>query len=310
MRSKRLTNVSAGCLSIARAFTPALLWLAMFIPSFAFAIGEQYGRITGIVYSPDGAELPGIKIVLESKALIGGPRTLLSKEDGSFTFNTLAPGNYTLTATSPWLKLYKQTGIQVSVGKTSVIYIAMYPNDGTEIPTSVFVGGLGGDFPAGTYPYGDVVAGSSQDKSKEDPLATSLKAEVPTHRFYTSDGIVLPGVIYINSDDPDIHGGTFGINKYIVEQCDTVEPTSLNFYKYHIKENTLNPNSMNQLFPPETTAENLQKLPKQSQNLEEFLLPMPSAKTSNGTLLISGATPRLVVDGQLTPAPMRKSSRQ
>jgi hypothetical protein len=96
-----------------RASLVRLFLLAMFIPSFAFGIGEQYGRITGIVYDPQGAELPGVKVVIESKALIGGPRTLMTKADGSFTFNTLGPGDYNLTATSKGTKTYKQTGIKV-----------------------------------------------------------------------------------------------------------------------------------------------------------------------------------------------------
>ena len=41
------------------------LLLALLLPlEAAFAIGEQYGRITGIVHSPEGAELAGTKLSL------------------------------------------------------------------------------------------------------------------------------------------------------------------------------------------------------------------------------------------------------
>jgi len=89
----------------------SLVVLAMLLPALALAIGEQYGRITGIVYSPDGATLPGVKLTLSSKSLIGGARNLISAEDGSFTFNTLAPGSYELKAVGPKLKTYTKSGV-------------------------------------------------------------------------------------------------------------------------------------------------------------------------------------------------------
>ena len=102
-------------------------WLlfALLLPlDAAFAIGEQYGRITGIVYDPDGAELRGAKLTLTSPNLLGGARHLISAEDGSFTFNSLSPGKYELTVENQGLRSYKKTGIVVRVGKTSSIYIA------------------------------------------------------------------------------------------------------------------------------------------------------------------------------------------
>jgi hypothetical protein len=234
-----------------------LVSLSLLFPVFGFAIGEQYGRITGIVYAPDGAEMPGVKIVIESKALTGGPRTLLTKADGSFTFNTLAAGFYTLTAISDGFKLYKQTSIQVSVGKTSSIYIVMALAENQK----------------------DVAAVEEFLAKKPKQLANMTEGEPFTAMFICDFPIKRE------------HQADYG--NLSIEPSNTTAKEEAPIFS------ALTP----------TTPETLQKLPKQSQSLEEFLLPMPSAKTSNGTLLISGATPRLVVDSQLTPSPMRKSSR-
>jgi hypothetical protein len=103
------------------------LWLllALLLPiEAASAIGEQYGRMTGVVYSPDGAEQPGVKLTLTSPALMG-PRTIFSSEDGSFTFNSLPPGKYDLLAENQGMRTITQTGISVYVGKTVSMYLAM-----------------------------------------------------------------------------------------------------------------------------------------------------------------------------------------
>jgi hypothetical protein len=190
-----------------------LLALLFFPIQEAHAIGDQYGRISGIVYSPEGAELPGVRITLTGSSLLGGPRNLSSADDGSFTFNNLSPGKYDLKFQQPGLKTINKTGITVSVGKTASIYMVM------ELPT--------------TQDEITVVAEKpvidTSDMTQGGSFSADLAKDVPTGRSYQDVATLLPGVIDINGGNPDIHGGTFRNNKYLVDGLDITDPVTLTF---------------------------------------------------------------------------------
>jgi hypothetical protein len=103
-----------------------LILLALILPSYALAIGEQYGRLTGIIYTEEGEEAPGVAVTITSKALTA-PRKTISKEDGSFTFDILPPGTYYLTAEKEGKEKYQLEGIEIHVGKTASIYVVIEP---------------------------------------------------------------------------------------------------------------------------------------------------------------------------------------
>ena len=64
-------------------------------PRTAHAVGEQNGRITGVIIDKlSQAPLPGAKVTVKSGALIGGPLSTLTGEDGSYELNALPPGTY------------------------------------------------------------------------------------------------------------------------------------------------------------------------------------------------------------------------
>jgi hypothetical protein len=180
----------------------------------ALAIGEQYGRITGIVYSPDGAELPGVKLQLTSPNLLGGARNLVSAEDGSFTFNNLPPGKYEIKVSNPGLKTYTKTGIVVQVGKTASLYIAMEFSTSTEDKT-VVVGKQ------------DVV--DTSNMTQGGSFSAELAGDVPTGRSYQDVASFLPGVVDVNGGNPNVHGGTFRNNRYLVDGLDITDPVTLTF---------------------------------------------------------------------------------
>ena len=89
-----------------------------------FAIGEQYGRLVGIVYDQDGKECTGVTIKVTSPNLPGGSRETISTEDGAFTLNNLPPGKYKLTATKPGNGIVEKS-IAIQVGKTASLYVSM-----------------------------------------------------------------------------------------------------------------------------------------------------------------------------------------
>ncbi len=57
----------------------------------------QTGTITGVVTDEQGAVMPGVTVMIESPALIGGTRTAITNTTGSYLFSQLAPGMYTVT---------------------------------------------------------------------------------------------------------------------------------------------------------------------------------------------------------------------
>jgi hypothetical protein len=107
---------------------------ALLTPGPAFALGEQYGRISGRVLDDQGLGIPDVSVTLTSFALLGGPRRLTTAKDGAFTFNNLPPGSYNLLAEKPGLQTLEWRRVIVSVGKTAAPSFIMEVSSGVELP--------------------------------------------------------------------------------------------------------------------------------------------------------------------------------
>jgi len=179
----------------------------------AFAIGEQFGRVTGIVYDQNGAVLPGVKLTLTSGSLLGGPRSLNSDKEGGFTFNNLPPGKYDLVVEQPGLKTINKKDIFVSTGKTASLYLIM------ELPTATDTVTVVAERP--------VV--DTTNMTQGGSFSADLAGDVPTARSYQDIASLLPGVVDVRGGNPDIHGGTFRNNRYLVDGLDITDPVTLTF---------------------------------------------------------------------------------
>src|SRR5678816_3115671 len=72
-----------------------LVALCAAFPGVALAVGEQSGRVAGIVTeAASGAPIPGATITISGPALIGGPRRLTTGDDGRYEAVELPPGRY------------------------------------------------------------------------------------------------------------------------------------------------------------------------------------------------------------------------
>jgi Carboxypeptidase regulatory-like domain len=79
-----------------------VLLAALTPPRRAGAIGEQTGRIKGIVSdAQSGARLPGATVSASSPAMIGGARSVLTDESGRYELDNLPPGVYRLEISYP-----------------------------------------------------------------------------------------------------------------------------------------------------------------------------------------------------------------
>ena len=77
---------------------------------------ETTAGFQGSVKDPGGALIPNATIEVSGPALIG-TRKAQSDGGGNYHFAALPPGQYSMTVTAPGFRTYKQTGIDLTVGR-------------------------------------------------------------------------------------------------------------------------------------------------------------------------------------------------
>lgn len=96
----------------------ALFVLASSGPAAAQALT---GVLTGRALDASGGVLPGVEVSIASPAMIGGPRTGFTNEQGVYRFTQLPPGEYSVTFRLAGFKTLTLTGVRVDVGATMTI---------------------------------------------------------------------------------------------------------------------------------------------------------------------------------------------
>lgn len=92
---------------------------------------EVTGAITGTVLDPNGASLPGVKVILTSSDR-GFERTYETNEEGVFSAPLLPPGAYSLTVEAAGFKKYVQSNIQISVNDRRPVEVRLETGGVTE----------------------------------------------------------------------------------------------------------------------------------------------------------------------------------
>jgi hypothetical protein len=86
-----------------------------------------YGKLTGTITDDTGVPLPGVTVEITSDALIGGPRSSITSEKGTYAFLNLPVGKYRLTATLQGFKTAVQEDITINADTARVLDITMTP---------------------------------------------------------------------------------------------------------------------------------------------------------------------------------------
>ena len=80
------------------------------------AVAQQLtGTMSGTVKDSQGAVVPGVTVTATSDALIGGPRTVVTSETGTYQFTTLPPGTFQLTFGLSGFVTLKREGVAIQV---------------------------------------------------------------------------------------------------------------------------------------------------------------------------------------------------
>src|SRR5579859_7002450 len=86
-----------------------VLAVGVLAPRAAHAVGEQNGRISGtIIEAASGAPVPGASVTASGPALIGGPRTIATSDEGHYEFVELPPGRYDVEVSYSGVKPIKR----------------------------------------------------------------------------------------------------------------------------------------------------------------------------------------------------------
>ncbi|MGD9902505.1 MAG: carboxypeptidase regulatory-like domain-containing protein [Vicinamibacterales bacterium] len=161
------------------------------------ASAQQTGTLSGIVRDAQGGVLPGVTVSVSSPALIGGVRTAVTGEGGSYQFTTLPPGtyqvNYELTGFAP----LRRDSIVVQVARTTRLDVELGVGTLQETVTV-----------SGASPVVDVSSTVTQTNITKD-----LYEAIPTGRNPWVMAGLVPGVTTGRLDV----GGTEGMQQYSLE---------------------------------------------------------------------------------------------
>ena len=160
------------------------------------ATAQQTGTLTGLVHDAQGGVLPGVTVTATSDSLIGGGRTRVTADAGSYQFD-LPPGTYTVAFELAGFAPLRREGIIVQVARTVRVDVELGVGTLRETVTV-----------SGASPVVDVSSTVTQTNISKD-----LYENIPTGRNpWTMAGLV-PGVVTGRLDV----GGTEGAQQYNIE---------------------------------------------------------------------------------------------
>jgi hypothetical protein len=162
------------------------------------AIAQQLtGTASGVARDAQGGVLPGVNVTLAGAGLIGGARTAVTSENGSFQFLDLPPGIFDLTFEVTGFRTVKQQGVRVQVAQNTRVDVEMAIGALEETVTV-----------SGESPVVDVASTTTQtniDKELFDSIPTSRNPWVMAN--------LVPGVVASRLDV----GGTEAMQQYSLE---------------------------------------------------------------------------------------------
>jgi hypothetical protein len=111
-----------------------LTWILILLAGTAAFSQAGRGGISGLVTDPSGAIVPGAKVTAKSHAT-GISASTVTTAAGLYSFVSLNPGTYEVTASFKGFETVAQDNVAVSVDQTSAVNIALQVGSVTEVVT-------------------------------------------------------------------------------------------------------------------------------------------------------------------------------
>lgn len=109
----------------------ACMPLLLFVLFVSQAFGQETtAGVQGVVKDPSGASVANAVVTLTSPALIGG-RKLTTDNAGAFRAAALPPGIYTVTVTAPGFRMFKDSKLELLVGRLPSVSVRLEIGDVT-----------------------------------------------------------------------------------------------------------------------------------------------------------------------------------
>src|ERR1700683_140756 len=107
---------------------PAVVLMALCVPSFAQTTS---GQLTGTVFDPAGAVVPGASITA-TKQDTGVASTTTSTSAGEYRINNLLAGKYDLTVTASGFTKSELKGVDVTLNQVATANISLQVGQSTQ----------------------------------------------------------------------------------------------------------------------------------------------------------------------------------
>lgn len=179
----------------------------LLVPSPTVAQIGQTATLTGTIADQSGAVLPGVTVTVSGESIIGGARTVVTDENGTYRFPALPPGTYSLSAELSGFKPFSQENVRLQLGQTITV------------DAKLEIGGLQERVTvAGGAPVVDVKSSAAQKNLTEEVMEN-----IPfTSRFGPGAMLLAPGV---NPNNYSSYGsGGSSSNAYMIDGVDVSDP--------------------------------------------------------------------------------------
>ncbi|MEZ5418818.1 MAG: carboxypeptidase-like regulatory domain-containing protein [Vicinamibacterales bacterium] len=165
-------------MSVHRLFAAGLVVAALVLTTPTAWAQVQTGSIAGTVSDTSGAVLPGVSVTLSGERLIGGPQTAVTDAAGSYRFDRLVPGTYSVKFELQGFKTVDRADVRINAAFVATISPRLEVGSLTETITVT-----------GESPTVDV-----RSNVQQTVMSQEILEGVPTGRDPWSLAKIIPGV--------------------------------------------------------------------------------------------------------------------
>ena len=166
--------------------------------------------VKGVVYDPDGIEVPNAEVVIESNQ---GPRNVQTDDLGRYRFATLPPGDYKIKVLHPSFVPWESGVINVALGATLDIDVKLQNQGNPEVITVI----------------ASAPAVDTESVRSGAVLDADFLKNIPSGRDYQSAISSAPGIVDNGSGNPNARGGFDSSNQYYVDGVNVTDPVTNTF---------------------------------------------------------------------------------